>query len=84
MSPYRINIKLIGLSSNATWPMTKPENKGSSNSYENSRIYKEKVKQFHDQQILRKEFQVSQNVSSVLDGMDNLLSLKFFPMVQWN
>ncbi|RDY09801.1 hypothetical protein CR513_05782, partial [Mucuna pruriens] len=28
--------------------------------YENSQIYKQKVKQFHDQQILRKEFQVSQ------------------------
>ncbi|RDX75975.1 Gag-Pol polyprotein, partial [Mucuna pruriens] len=26
--------------------------------YENSQIYKQKVKQFHDQQILRKEFQV--------------------------
>ncbi|RDY11605.1 hypothetical protein CR513_03706, partial [Mucuna pruriens] len=30
--------------------------------YENSRIYKQKVKRFHDQQILRKEFQVSQKV----------------------
>ncbi|RDX67017.1 Pol polyprotein, partial [Mucuna pruriens] len=30
--------------------------------YENSRIYKQKVKQFHDQQILRKEFQFSQKV----------------------
>ncbi|RDX75725.1 pol, partial [Mucuna pruriens] len=30
--------------------------------YENSQIYKQKVKQFHDQQILRKEFQVGQRV----------------------
>ncbi|RDX82740.1 gag-pol, partial [Mucuna pruriens] len=30
--------------------------------YENSRIYKQKIKQFHDQQILRKEFQVGQKV----------------------
>ncbi|RDY07271.1 pol, partial [Mucuna pruriens] len=30
--------------------------------YENARIYKQKVKQFHDQQILRKEFQVDQKV----------------------
>ncbi|RDY03419.1 hypothetical protein CR513_12998, partial [Mucuna pruriens] len=30
--------------------------------YGNSQIYKKKVKQFHDQQILRKEFQISQKV----------------------
>ncbi|RDX95500.1 hypothetical protein CR513_21969, partial [Mucuna pruriens] len=30
--------------------------------YENSQIYKQKVKRFHDQQILRKEFQVGQKV----------------------
>ncbi|RDX81272.1 hypothetical protein CR513_38077, partial [Mucuna pruriens] len=30
--------------------------------YENSWIYKKNVKQFHDRQILRKEFQVSQRV----------------------
>ncbi|RDX67930.1 hypothetical protein CR513_53145, partial [Mucuna pruriens] len=30
--------------------------------YENSRIYKQKVKKFHDQQILRKEFWVDQKV----------------------
>ncbi|RDX68007.1 hypothetical protein CR513_53055, partial [Mucuna pruriens] len=30
--------------------------------YENSRIYKQKVKRFQDQQILRKEFQVGQKV----------------------
>ncbi|RDY02854.1 Retrovirus-related Pol polyprotein, partial [Mucuna pruriens] len=30
--------------------------------YENSRIYKQKVKRFHDQQILRKEFRVGQKV----------------------
>ncbi|RDX75379.1 hypothetical protein CR513_44743, partial [Mucuna pruriens] len=30
--------------------------------YENSWIYKQKAKQFHDRQILRKEFQVSQKV----------------------
>ncbi|RDX90053.1 Gag-Pol polyprotein, partial [Mucuna pruriens] len=30
--------------------------------YENSRIYKQKVKQFHDRQILRKEFQVGQKM----------------------
>ncbi|RDY06831.1 Pro-Pol polyprotein, partial [Mucuna pruriens] len=30
--------------------------------YENSRIYKQKIKRFHDQQILRKEFRVGQKV----------------------
>ncbi|RDX61567.1 Retrovirus-related Pol polyprotein, partial [Mucuna pruriens] len=30
--------------------------------YENSRIYKQKVKKFHDQQILRKDFRVGQKV----------------------
>ncbi|RDY03448.1 hypothetical protein CR513_12993, partial [Mucuna pruriens] len=30
--------------------------------WENSKIYKQKVKQFHDQQILRKEFRVGQKV----------------------
>ncbi|RDY06019.1 hypothetical protein CR513_10069, partial [Mucuna pruriens] len=30
--------------------------------YENSQIYKQKVKQFHDCQILRKEFRVDQKV----------------------
>ncbi|RDX75211.1 hypothetical protein CR513_44943, partial [Mucuna pruriens] len=30
--------------------------------YENSQIYKKKVKQFHDQQILRKDFRVGQKV----------------------
>ncbi|KAL2327614.1 hypothetical protein Fmac_021041 [Flemingia macrophylla] len=30
--------------------------------YENSRIYKEKVKKFHDSQILRKEFSIGQKV----------------------
>ncbi|RDY01169.1 hypothetical protein CR513_15549, partial [Mucuna pruriens] len=30
--------------------------------YKNSHIYKKKVKKFHDQQILRKEFQVGQKV----------------------
>ncbi|RDX79744.1 hypothetical protein CR513_39803, partial [Mucuna pruriens] len=60
--------------------------------YENSQIYKKKVKQFHDQQILRKDFRVGQNVllfnsclkliaSSILDRMDHLLLLIFFPMV---
>ncbi|RDY11667.1 Gag-Pol polyprotein, partial [Mucuna pruriens] len=29
--------------------------------YENSRIYKQKVKRFHDNRILRKEFKVDQN-----------------------
>ncbi|RDX86068.1 hypothetical protein CR513_32645, partial [Mucuna pruriens] len=30
--------------------------------YENSRIYKQNLKQFHDSQILRKEFRVGQKV----------------------
>ncbi|RDX96151.1 hypothetical protein CR513_21224, partial [Mucuna pruriens] len=30
--------------------------------YENSQIYKQKIMQFHDRQILRKEFRVSQKV----------------------
>ncbi|RDY06005.1 hypothetical protein CR513_10096, partial [Mucuna pruriens] len=43
----------------ATWSTTKPKSKGI---YENSQIYKQKFKQFHDQQTLRKEFQVGQRV----------------------
>ncbi|RDY05348.1 hypothetical protein CR513_10826, partial [Mucuna pruriens] len=31
-------------------------------SYENARIYKQKVKQFHDQKILRKDFHIGQKV----------------------
>ncbi|RDY13890.1 hypothetical protein CR513_01122, partial [Mucuna pruriens] len=30
--------------------------------YENSRIYKRKVKKFHDQKILRKDFSIGQKV----------------------
>ena len=30
--------------------------------YENSKIYKEKVKRFHDSRILRKEFHIGQKV----------------------
>jgi len=30
--------------------------------YENSKIYKEKVKRFHDSKILRKEFHIGQKV----------------------
>ncbi|RDX96885.1 hypothetical protein CR513_20412, partial [Mucuna pruriens] len=30
--------------------------------YENSKIYKQKVKKFHDQQILRKDFRVGQKL----------------------
>ncbi|RDX76527.1 hypothetical protein CR513_43468, partial [Mucuna pruriens] len=37
--------------------------------YENSRIYKQKVKRFHNQQILRKEFQlIASNLHSRWDG----------------
>ncbi|RDX93516.1 Gag-Pol polyprotein, partial [Mucuna pruriens] len=52
--------------------------------YENSRIYKQKVKKFHDEQILRKDFRVGQKVSFVLDEMRLLLSLTYFLMVQCN
>ncbi|RDX82600.1 hypothetical protein CR513_36592, partial [Mucuna pruriens] len=83
--------------------MTKPVSKGNSNykkleelrlkAYENSQIYKQKVKQFHDRQILRKEFQVGQKVllfnsqlklmqlSSIPNRMNHLLLLMSFPMV---
>ncbi|RDX93974.1 hypothetical protein CR513_23695, partial [Mucuna pruriens] len=50
--------------------------------YENFRIYKQKVKQFHDNRILRKEFQVSQKpVSFVLDETVHLLLLMCFLMI---
>ncbi|RDX64440.1 hypothetical protein CR513_57012, partial [Mucuna pruriens] len=42
--------------------MTKQGNKLRLEAYENSRIYKQKVKRFHDQQILRKEFQAGQKL----------------------
>ena len=62
--------------------------------YESARIYKEKIKVFHDKMISRKEFKVGQKsfyiihgfvcfqVSCVLVGLDLLLLLMFFPMVQ--
>ena len=62
--------------------------------YESARIYKEKAKDFHDKMISRKEFKVGQKsfctihgfvcfqVSCVLIGLDLLLLLMFFPMVQ--
>ncbi|RDX74547.1 hypothetical protein CR513_45698, partial [Mucuna pruriens] len=81
MSPYQIvfgkarhlpNTELIGQSRSATWPTTKLGKKGSFNykswrnfAYENSRIYKHRVKQFHDCQILRKEFHVGQKSALV-------------------
>ncbi|RDX73865.1 hypothetical protein CR513_46467, partial [Mucuna pruriens] len=37
--------------------------------YENCRIYKQKVKQFHDNQILRKEFKVDQKVLLFNSGL---------------
>ena len=57
--------------------------------YESARIYKEKVKVFHDKMISRKEFKVGQKVllyhsrlCLFLGGVDLLLLLMFFPMVQ--
>ncbi|XP_023906843.1 uncharacterized protein LOC112018544 [Quercus suber] len=62
--------------------------------YESARIYKEKTKVFHDKIISRKEFKASQKsfytihgfvcfqASCVLVGLDLLLLLMFFPMVQ--
>ena len=61
---------------------------------ESARIHKEKEKVFHDKMISRKEFKVGQKVllylhsfvcfqvSCVLVGLDLLLLLMFFPMVQ--
>ena len=62
-----------------------------SEAYENSRIYMEETKAFHDKMILRKNFVVGQKVllfysrlkvSCVLDGLDLLLLLMFSLMVQ--
>ena len=62
--------------------------------YENSRIYKEKTKAFHDKMNLRKNFVVGQKVilfyshlklfpeSCVLDGLDLLLLLMLSLMVR--
>ncbi|RDX76485.1 hypothetical protein CR513_43513, partial [Mucuna pruriens] len=47
--------------------------------YENSQIYKQKVKQFHDQQILRKEFQVvelkDENTNSIFQVNDHQIKI---------
>ena len=57
--------------------------------YESARIYKEKVKVFHDKMISRKEFKVGQKVllyhswlCLFLGGVDLWLLIMFFPMVQ--
>jgi hypothetical protein len=65
--------------------------------YESAMVYKEKTKAFHDKMISRKEFKVGQKVllyhsqlrlfpgfwvSCVLVGLDLLLLLMFFLMVQ--
>ncbi|RDX84806.1 Pro-Pol polyprotein, partial [Mucuna pruriens] len=50
------NIELTRQSRSATWLMTKPAKKGNFN------YLQEKVKQFHDNRILRKEFRVGQKV----------------------
>jgi Mlc titration factor MtfA (ptsG expression regulator) len=47
--------------------------------YENVRIYKEKTKSLHDRMITRKEFFLE---SCALVGLDPLLFLMFFLMVQ--
>ncbi|RDX89397.1 hypothetical protein CR513_28887, partial [Mucuna pruriens] len=46
--------------------------------YENSRIYKQKVKKFHDQQILRKEFRVGQKVL-LFNSRLKLIAGKLYP-----
>ena len=62
--------------------------------YENARIYKEKIKVFHDKMIRGKHSQLDRKcyysipvyncslVSYGLSGLGHLLSLMFFPMVQ--
>ena len=44
--------------------------------YDNSRIYKEKTKRWHDQKILRREFKVGEQVLS-LQQIDNLPTENF-------
>ncbi|RDX75343.1 hypothetical protein CR513_44780, partial [Mucuna pruriens] len=44
--------------------------------YENSQIYKQKVKRFHDQQVLRKEFQVGQKVLLFNSHLKLIVELK--------
>ncbi|RDX80243.1 hypothetical protein CR513_39235, partial [Mucuna pruriens] len=51
---WKLNTKLTGLSNKLEELRLE--------AYENSWIYKQKVKKFHDQQILRKEFRVDQKV----------------------
>ncbi|RDX94157.1 hypothetical protein CR513_23492, partial [Mucuna pruriens] len=71
MSPYRIVFgKTCHLLSNLAYNQSGEQRKFQLQeldelcleAYENSRIHKQKVKKFHDQQILRKDFQVGQKV----------------------
>ncbi|RDY07232.1 hypothetical protein CR513_08683, partial [Mucuna pruriens] len=63
MSPYRIVFGkachlLVEIKHRAYWELEELRLEA----YENSQIYKEKVKHFHDSRILRKEFSVGQKV----------------------
>ncbi|RDX78034.1 Gag-Pol polyprotein, partial [Mucuna pruriens] len=66
MSPYQIVVKQCNLAYDQASKQRKIQLQELDElfleAYENFHIYKQKIKQFHDQQILRKEFQVDQKV----------------------
>ncbi|RDX71223.1 hypothetical protein CR513_49460, partial [Mucuna pruriens] len=70
MSPYwiifgKVYHLLVEIKHRAYWAIKKCNmayDQADKETYENSQIYKKKVKQFHDNKILRKEFRVGQKV----------------------
>ncbi|RDX87883.1 hypothetical protein CR513_30584, partial [Mucuna pruriens] len=80
MSPYQIVFGnachlLVEIKHRAYWELRLE-------AYENSKIYKEKVKRFYDNMILRKEFKVGQKLCSKWDGPIVITNIFLYNIVE--